>query len=70
MKNIDDHIEEDIKLLDDVQISSQSRRHIEQELVALKLYKEKHPDDQHDPTSLELFCDDNPGAIECKIYED
>lgn len=70
MENIDNHIEANINILNDTLISPQSRRHTEQELAALKAYKEKHPDDQHDPTSLELFCDDNPGAIECKIYED
>jgi len=51
-------------------ISPQSRRHTEEELESLKSYKENHPNDDHDPTPLELYCDANPSAPECKIYED
>lgn len=51
-------------------ISSQSRRHYEEELEQLEKYHEKHPEDDHDPTPLELFCDENPNALECRIYED
>ena len=46
------------------------RRHTAEELKALEAYKEHHPEDQHDPTSLELFCDKNPGAVECLVYDD
>jgi hypothetical protein len=28
------------------------------------------PDDDHDPTPLELYCDENPAALECRVYED
>jgi hypothetical protein len=51
-------------------ISPQARRHAEEELEALKTYKENHPNDDHDPTPLELYCDANPSALECKIYGD
>jgi hypothetical protein len=70
MDNIDQHIENDKKILDDPTISPQTRRHTAEELEALEVYKENHPDDKHDPTPLELYCDLNPGAIECKIYDD
>jgi hypothetical protein len=50
-------------------ISSQSRRHYEEELIALQKYQERHPNNDYDPSNLELFCDENPGAIECRIYE-
>ena len=70
MKNIDQHIRKDEDLLNDPMISPQSRRHTEEELEALKAYKEHHPEDSHDPTSLELFCDSNPGASECLVYDD
>jgi len=70
MKNIQTHIEEDTEKLNDPMINSQSRRHYEEELLALKKYQERHPHDDHDPTNLELFCDENPGAIQCRIYED
>ena len=70
MENIDQHIQKDEDLLNDPLMSPQSRRHTEEELEALKAYREKHPEDSHDPTPLELYCDANPGAIECRVYED
>jgi hypothetical protein len=70
MKNIDQHIQKDIEILNDTTISTQSRRHIEEELVSLESYKENHPEDSHDPTPLELYCDANPQALECRVYED
>jgi hypothetical protein len=70
MSNIDQHIQNDIRILNDPRTSSQSRRHIEEELKALELYKANHPQDSHDPTSLELYCEMNPAARECRVYED
>jgi hypothetical protein len=70
MDNIDQHIQRDIDLLNNPTSSPQARRHAEEELEALNLYKERHPGDSHDPTSLELYCDLNPDAPECRIYED
>lgn len=70
MDNIDQHIQRDEDILSNPTISPQARRHTEGELEALKAYKENHPDDQHDPTPLELFCDSNPNALECRVYDD
>jgi hypothetical protein len=70
MDNIDQHIQRDIDILNDPTISSQSRRHMEEELVALETYKANHPEDSHDPTTLELYCELNPDALECRVYED
>lgn len=70
MENIQQHIEHDRKILDDPLVSSQSRRHAEEELESLERYHVRHPEDEHDPTPLELYCDDNPNALECRIYED
>ena len=69
MENIDSHIAKNKKILDDPQISSQARRHIEEELEELQSYKINYPDDQHDPSSLELYCNSYPDAIECKLYD-
>ena len=69
MDTIDQHIQRDVEILDNPITSSQSRRHIEEELAALKAYKINHPDDSHDPTTLELYCDANPDALECRVYE-
>lgn len=70
MKNIEVHIEEDKKILDDPQTSPQARRHTQEELEALQAYRLNHPDDDRDPTALELYCDSHPSASECKIYDD
>jgi hypothetical protein len=70
MENIEAHIQKDKEILDDPTISPQMRRHTEQELADLEAYAERHPEDDRDPTSLELFCDSNPEALECRVYED
>ncbi len=70
MENIDQHIQKDTEILDDPQISPQARRHTEEELEALKTYKANHPEDSHDPTPLELYCDSHPDALECRCYDD
>lgn len=69
-RTIENHIEEDKRIADDPMASSQSRRHAEEELEQLERYKERHPEDHHDPTNFELYCDENPSALECRIYED
>lgn len=70
MENIEQHIEADREELSNPQLSPQRRRHIEDELEQLEAYRENHPNETHDPTPLELFCDANPDAAECRIYED
>ena len=70
MENIEAHIKADKEILDNPQTSPQARRHTEQELADLEAYAERHPDDHHDPTPLELYCDTHPDASECRIYED
>lgn len=68
-RTIQQHINDDKNELDSGSISPQRKRHIESELQQLQHYHEKHPEDSHDPTSLELYCDENPDALECRIYE-
>ena len=75
MESIEKHIEKDKEILQDPTVSPQMRRHIEGELEELEAYVEKHKEDielgdHHDPTPLELYCDANPDADECRIYED
>ena len=70
MDTIDQHIQKDVEILNDATTSPQSRRHPEEELLALESYKVNHPEDSHNPTALELYCDANPHARECRIYED
>jgi hypothetical protein len=70
MSIINQRIEEDKNLLNNPLISPQSRRHTEDELVLLEKYKENHPENDHNPSSLELYCNVHPEALECRIYED
>ncbi len=72
MKSIDEHIKKDQSELETARASGDEAkvRHLTQELHSLEEYKEHNPEDQHDPTSLELYCDANPEADECRVYDD
>lgn len=69
-RTIKQHIDDDIKELDNKNISGQRRRHLESELNSLEKYQENHPNEEYDPTPLELYCNENPDALECRVYED
>jgi len=69
-KTLQQHINDDRDELDNPETNAQRRRHIEDELDALEQYQVNHPDEDHDPNPLELFCDSHPDAAECRIYED
>ena len=75
MENIETHIAKDKEILDNPMTSPNQRRHIEGELHELEVYAENHKEeieagDHHDTTALELFCEMEPDADECRIYED
>jgi hypothetical protein len=75
MESIEKHIEVDKQILENPTTSPQQRRHIEGELTELNVYVENHKKDiesgdHHDPTPLELFCEMEPDADECRVYED
>lgn len=70
MESVEKHIEQDKRILDDPMISAQARRHTEEELKSLEKWVENHPEDHHDPTGLELYCNENPDALECRVYDD
>jgi len=69
-KSIEDHIQKDKDILQDPTLSPQMRRHTQSELEELEAYHQRHPEDDHDPSSLELYCDANPNALECRVYDD
>jgi hypothetical protein len=69
MDSIDKHIKYDADILDNPTTSPQQRRHTEEELKSLESYKANHPNEDRDPTALELYCNDNPHADECRIYD-
>ena len=75
MENIEAHIAKDKEILDNPMTSPNQRRHIEGELHELEVYAENHKEeiaagDHHDPTPLELFCEVEPSALECKVFDD
>tara|TARA_A200000113_G_scaffold224102_1_gene241187 strand:+ start:620 stop:847 length:228 start_codon:yes stop_codon:yes gene_type:complete len=75
MESVEKHIEEDKKILENPTTSPQQRRHIEEELHELEVYVENHKaeidgGDHHDPTALELYCEVEPGAPECKVFDE
>ena len=75
MENIETHIAKDKEILDNPMTSPNQRRHIEGELHELEIYAENHKveieaGDHHDPTALELFCEVEPSALECKVFDD
>ncbi len=74
-RTIEQHIEDDKKILDNSTTSPQMRRHTADELEHLERYAKEHAKDiaagdHHDPTMFEMYCDENPEADECRIYED
>ncbi|MBM5797499.1 MAG: hypothetical protein FJ050_05815 [Cyanobacteria bacterium M_surface_7_m2_040] len=72
MNSIDEHIQQDQSEIEAARAAGDMGkvRHLEQELKELQEYKEHHPGDNHDPTPMEVFCDLNPDAPECLVYDD
>lgn len=75
MDSVEQHIQKDKDILENATTSPQQRRHVEGELHELEMYVENHKEeiaggDHHDPTALELFCEVEPDAPECLIYDD
>jgi len=68
-RTLQQHINGNRNELDNPNTSGQRRRHLEDELNSLEKYQDNHPNEDHDPTSLELYCDSNPDALECRIYD-
>lgn len=68
-RTLQQHINDDLSEINDPTTSSQRRRHLEDELESLEKYQDNHPNDNHDPTPLELYCDSHPDALECRVYD-
>ena len=74
-RTVEQHIAKDKEILDNASTCPQQRRHIEGELQELEVYATHHKaeieaGDHHDPTALELDCEMEPEADECRLYED
>jgi hypothetical protein len=68
-RTLQQHINDDHDEISNPNISGQRRRHLEDELDHLEKYQANHPDTDHDPNGFEMYCDENPDAPECKIYD-
>jgi hypothetical protein len=55
--------------LDDCNTTGQRRRYLLSYKVELENFLNKYPDTTTLPTSLELFCMNNPSAPECLKYD-
>ena len=51
-------------------INVQRKRYLNAYLEELLEYQKNNPDAIGIPSVLELFCDLNPHALECRIYDD
>ncbi len=69
-RSLQQHIDDDRNEIDNPSTSGQRRRHLEDELSNLEQYQSNHPNEDQDPTPLELYCDSHPDALECRLYED
>lgn len=58
-----------LRELSNFSIDKKRDRFLKNHLDNLYKYQRSHPDKLETPNSLELFCDDNPDAPECRIYE-
>ena len=56
--------------LENSSLNKQRKRYLESHLEELLVYQKHHPDNTSIPNALELFCNLNPNALECKIYDD
>ncbi len=72
MNTIDDHIAKDKTEIEAARAAGDHGkvRHLEEEVKSLEEYKAHHPEEKHDPSPLEVFCDLNPEAPECLVYDD
>ena len=72
MDTIETHIAKDREQLALAEASGDQAkvRNYATELEGLETYRSHHPGDQKDPTSLEVHCDLNPDAPECRVYDD
>jgi hypothetical protein len=51
-------------------LNKQRKRYLEAHLEELLEYQKNNPNNTLIPNALELFCDLNPNALECRIYDD
>ena len=72
VESIETHISQDSDELAKAEASGDKAkaRHYATELEGLETYRSHHPGEHKDPSSLEVDCDLNPDAPECRVYDD
>jgi len=68
-RTLQQHIDDVRDELNNPNTSSQRCRHLEEELNSLEQYQINRPGENYDPTSLEIYCDSHPDALECRVYD-
>jgi hypothetical protein len=68
-RTLKQHINDDHNEINNANTSGQRRRYLEDELTALEQYQINHPEEDRDPSPLELYCDSHPESLECRIYD-
>jgi hypothetical protein len=68
-RTLQQHINDDHNEINNSNTSGQRRRYLEDELTALEQYQINHPEEDRDPSPLELYCDSHPESLECRIYD-
>jgi arginine utilization protein RocB len=43
---------------------------IEEQIRELEAFQQRHPEEAEAPSPFEVFCDLNPSAINCRVYDD
>lgn len=72
LESIDAHIAQDRSELEQARNTGDKSKaaHLEAELKDLEAYKAHHPEESKDPTPMEVYCDLNPDAPGCLVYDD
>jgi hypothetical protein len=65
-----DYISKIYEELENPSTNRQRKRYLEGYYEELIKYQLHNPESKNIPSSLELYCDLNPEAPECKIYDD
>jgi hypothetical protein len=45
-------------------------RKLQQQILDLQAFQQRHPDEDVAPSPFEVFCDLNPSDVNCRVYDD
>jgi len=45
-------------------------RKLQQQILDLQAFQQRHPDEAVAPSPFEVFCDLNPSDVNCRVYDD